>query len=127
MAKRPAVPAGMGTSGTALWKEIAWKYDLRPDELKILRDACAAADFQEVLENDINNTLLKTQGSQGQDVINPSIPEWRQYSNLVTSHLLKLKLPDEVEATKGAAVSKQAAANSGRARAAARARWGTAV
>lgn len=119
--RKPAVPADLGDSGKKLWRSIVGKYDLRADELRILRDACMAADIQATLEEDIAESPLKTRGSQGQEVLNDSLKEWRQYSNLVSQHLKKLALPDEagVQERRTASVSESA-------RAAARARWGTA-
>lgn len=124
MAKRPAPPPALGAKGTALWKEIAWKYELRPDELSNLEDACLAKDVMDDLWKDMAATPLKTKGSQGQDVINPTFPEWRQYSMLAKSHLAALKIPDEAPGIKG--VVKQTPATAHKSRAAARAAWGIA-
>lgn len=118
-AKRPPVPGGLQLAGQQLWKDIAWKYPLRPDELKILRDACLAEDIQASLAADIAISPLKTQGSQGQDVINPSYTEWRQYSAVAATHLARLKLPDDPSSGQP---NKQQAALSAARRAAVRSR-----
>ena len=87
MARRPPVPGALGPAGEQLWKDIAWKYPLRPDELKILRDVCMAADVQTILDSDNATWSIKTSGAQGQAVINPWFTAWRQYMNVVKGNL----------------------------------------
>ena len=51
----PRMPTKLGASGKALWSSIIPAYDLRPDELRILIDACREADLiarlQDALES----------------------------------------------------------------------------
>lgn len=40
MASKPAPPKGLKPGGSELWRDIVGKWELRPDELRILRKAC---------------------------------------------------------------------------------------
>lgn len=117
-------PKGLDTQGRKLWEAIAKSYDLRPDELSILEDACRERDLVALMEAALSADLrraldhsegLRTKGSQGQDVINPLVSELRQHRALLATLLGKLRLPDEGDG----AVDMSSAA-----RAAANARWG---
>lgn len=135
-APAPSDLAGDGRkpgAGRRLWKSITSKYELRPDELRILHAACRCDDVIEELgrlrgqyeAHDRYKELL-VRGSQGQSVENPlrarvaKITEdiMRQDATL-TAHLAKLKLPDEnptaEEGSTPRSVSARSAANS---------RWG---
>ena len=92
--RKPTKPRGPKKSGSKLWREIAdpKKYELRPDELRILEDACREADLIDQLEDALEGQPFIVTGSQGQDVINPLIPEIRQHRATLTSMMLKLKL-----------------------------------
>jgi hypothetical protein len=106
-----------------LWREISdpARYELRSDELRILEDACREADLIDQLEEALKGAPFMVSGSQGQDVINPLIPELRQHRATLTSMLLKLKLPDEEpDAGQAPAESPRSVA----ARTAAQSRWG---
>jgi hypothetical protein len=115
-------PDGLGKAGTTLWRDVAegGKYDLRPDELRLLEAACRQYDLLAMLEaalaTDLADGRYKVRGSQGQDVINPLISEVRQHRMAFKSLLAGLNLPDEngeVESTR-----------STHARKAAQSRWG---
>ena len=45
MSEKPSPPAGLSESGSVMWSEIVGKYDLRSDELRVLKDACFEADL----------------------------------------------------------------------------------
>lgn len=119
----PPPPAGLvkhgrkDGPGRQLWKQIvtSGKYILRPDELRILEDACKLTDRVAELEEDAKGRPRTVRGSTGQPVINPLLAEERQ-CRLAVSQLLKLlKLPDE----EGAVSSPRSVG----ARSAAQARW----
>lgn len=95
--RKPTKPRGLKASGGKLWRLISdpAKYELRPDELRILEDACREADLIDEIERQLEGEPFMVTGSQGQDVIHPLIPELRQHRATLTSMLLKLKLPDE--------------------------------
>lgn len=93
----PKTPASLSRAGKALWKSVADKYELRPDEMETLLGAARAADMIAALRkawNDAGNPML-TRGSMGQDVIHPLIGELRTQEAQKAALLAKLKLPDE--------------------------------
>jgi hypothetical protein len=111
-------PSSLGAEGARLWSEIAGRYDLRPDEVRILADACREADIVERLEVDLRTSELMVRGSQGQLVASPLVSEVRQHRTVLAALLRALKLPDtDSQATQ------KAARDSEQARAASRARW----
>lgn len=112
----PRTPAGLGDSGRDLWSEIAGTYDLRPDERRLLEDACREADLIDKLEAEINDPdhEMVVKGSMGQPVSSPLVAEIRQHRTTLRALLGSLKLPDE---------QAPAAPRSVQARDAAKARW----
>ncbi|MDJ0454404.1 hypothetical protein [Gordonia amicalis] len=112
--KSVVVPASLGAAGERLFREIAEKWDLRPDEQRVLLDACAEADLVDDLAAAMQDQPRLVKGSQGQSVINPLISEQRQHRMALASLLKQLRLPDEADS---------AEARSTKARAAANARW----
>jgi hypothetical protein len=90
-------PAGLSKAGSALWRTIASKYQLRPDELAVLEDACRTADTIAALESAWaeDGTPMTTRGSMGQLVIHPLIGELRAQRNARAALLRQLKLPDD--------------------------------
>lgn len=115
MAHTPA-PTGLRAAGKKLWKSLAdGTYEFRPDELRILTDACRTADAIAVMEKELDAGELTVKGSQGQPVANPMLAEIRQYRALLVRQLKELHLPDED--------GRAAASRSESARSAANARW----
>lgn len=116
----PRTPAGLGKRGKALWSSIIPTYELRPDELCTLEDACREADLIERLHAELATAELTTKGSMGQEVASPYVSEIRQHRTVLTNLLKSLKIPDSPASTarKRAVVSEQAVA-------AARKRWGS--
>jgi hypothetical protein len=112
----PRTPSGLGDSGRELWSEIAGTYDLRPDERRILEDACREADLIDKLEAEIADPdhEMVVKGSMGQPVSSPLVAEIRQHRTTLRALFGSLKLPDEQAAGDPRAVQ---------ARAAAQARW----
>jgi hypothetical protein len=98
------------------WREITPRWDLRPDELRILEDACWEADLVDTLREAMDGEPLTVRGSQGQQVIHPIVSELRQHRSTLASLLKQLALPDDH-------VSAEAHPRSVGARAAAQARW----
>lgn len=88
-------PEGLKQSGSTLWQQITEKWELRPDELAVLKGACRVEDRIDTLERELEGAPLMVRGSQGQQVINPIIPELRQYEATKKSLLGALNLPDE--------------------------------
>lgn len=112
-------PAGLldRGPGKALWRSIANSYELRPDELRILEDACREADLIKKLQDELDHPDQKliVEGSMGQPVSNPLVPEIRQHRATLGRLLQSLKLPD--------APSSSGKTTSANARNAAAARW----
>lgn len=89
-------PAVLGKAGQGLWKSVVSKYDLRPDELRTLEDACAATDMIAELSDAWaeDGRPMTTRGSMGQQVIHPLIGEIRTQRASRQAFLRQLKLPD---------------------------------
>lgn len=118
MATDAVTPAHLQPEGLALWERIVGDYDLRPDEVRILADACREVDIVERLETELRGADLMVRGSQGQLVASPLVSELRQHRSVVAALLKALKLPDTDSQSQ-----QKAALDSEQARAAARARW----
>ncbi|MFG2618040.1 P27 family phage terminase small subunit [Streptomyces sp. NPDC048507] len=110
----PKAPSKLGPAGRRLWSSVVPAYHLRPDELRVLEDACRCADMVEQLEKLMEGDDLMVYNSQGAK-LHPAVDTLRRYRATMGTLLRQLSLPDV-----GTAVS---AAESERKRAAARARW----
>lgn len=119
--RKPSRPKDLDKAGAKLWREIitSGKYELRPDEVRILEDACRQADLIDDLAEAAKDADKLVAGSMGQLVINPLIAELRQHRNTLASLLGKLKLPDEADESSGESPRSTSA------RKAAQSRWGT--
>ncbi len=109
-------PAGLGEAGKALWRDVVAVYTLRPDEKRILTDACMAADRVATMREELDARSIVTAGSMGQEVVHPLVAEIRAHEAQIAGLLAKLKLPD---APTGAATPNQN-------RAAGQSRWASA-
>lgn len=119
MASKPAPPKGLKPSARALWNSVVGKWDLRPDELRVLREACREVDLIDVLEAELAKDAIMIPGSMGQMVVHPIITELRQHRATLAALLRQLKLPD----ADGGEAEKENRSTA--ARAAANARWAT--
>ena len=120
---KPKIPApdALADTGKRVWETVTSKYDLRPDELLTLEDACAASDMIASLSQAWNDEgrPLTTKGSMGQQVIHPLIGEIRTQRAARNAIWRQLKLPDDAESDasgetnqhRSAAQSKWAAAH----------------
>lgn len=98
--KFPA-PETLADAGRKLWSEITEKYDLRPDELRVLASACGAADMEAEFSKawrDMGRPFM-SRGSMGQEVEHPLIGSIDKQAKTKVAFLAKLKLPDMDEAT----------------------------
>lgn len=111
-------PARLSASARALWAGVTDRWELRPDEMRILEDACREATLVDKIEAALKGSDLVTDGSTGQVRAHPLLSEVRQHRVAMTSLLARLALPDD------GAEGRQDAARSEHARAAAVARWG---
>lgn len=114
----PVPPDGLGEA-QSIWRSIVNVYDLRPDELRILEDACREAQLIDRLEREISSQYapLIVKGSMGQPVANPLVSEIRQHRMALAGLFRKLELPDDNVS------GESPAERSVKARAAANARW----
>lgn len=92
-----SAPDFLGDSGRKLWLSVTERYELRPDELALLEQACATSDMIAELEvaRAAEGRPLTTTGSMGQEVIHPYIGELRAQRSQVAALMAKLKLPDD--------------------------------
>lgn len=93
--KFPA-PDSLATAGAEVWLKITAAYDLRPDELATLEDACTITDMIAALTSVWVEAgrPVTTLGSMGQQVIHPLIGEIRTQKMARNSLWRQLKLPD---------------------------------
>lgn len=116
----PAVPKNLGTYGLKLWMDCAPpKYEMRPDELRLLTECCREIDIIERLEEALasDDLMVAGQGLRNM-VVNPLVGELRQHRATLTTMFRALALPDTTSgvAQKRRLVSEQNTK-------AARARW----
>lgn len=106
----------MSAKARAMWEEYTRDYELNITERETLLEACRLDEVIERMAERMEFEPLMVDGSMGQPVINPIIPELRQYRSTKARLLASIKLPDDP--TEGAGERSAAA------REAARARWG---
>lgn len=112
---KPA-PKGLKKDGRKLWRSVVSAYDLRPDELILLGNACKTVDIIAALEVAMADEPLVTKGSMGQAREHPLLSEARQQRAQLNRTLAQLKLPDLVDPSmQGPRINTQ--------RAAAQSRW----
>ena len=115
MSKRKIkAPETLGAEGQKVWDLVTAKYDLRPDELLTLEDACAASDMIAALSKswEDDGRPLTTKGSMGQQVIHPLIGEIRTQRSARNALWRQLKLPDDAADAGAEAIQHRAAAQS---------------
>lgn len=88
-------PRGLKVAGKRLWNATTDKYEMREDELVVLKDACAEADLIARMEKELESESLTVKGSMGQLVAHPLVQELRQHRSTLASLLRGLKLPDD--------------------------------
>lgn len=113
----PSAPEGLGERGKSLWRDVVEVFELRADELVVLRSACFAEQRVHGIREELSQMDILVRGSMGQLVANPLLTEVRAHEGHVAMLLAKLKLKD---VGAGAAQGR-----SDGARAAAQARWST--
>ncbi|MEV0031423.1 hypothetical protein [Nocardia sp. NPDC050793] len=119
--KKPAPPKGLKPGGRKLWNDVLSNYALRPDDLRVLKDACFESDLIDDLVAAMRTNPLIIPGSMGQDVVHPIVTELRQHRATLGGLLRQLKLPD-LPAEGGETVP---GATPNQHRAAANSRWAT--
>ena len=114
-------PSGLSAGGRKLWREVSKDQKLRPDQYRILQEACNEADLIDRLQADLKDTPTTTRGSVGQEVAHPILSELRQHRGTLNTLIRSLALED----TDTSASDARRATREG-ATALARARWGPA-
>jgi hypothetical protein len=92
-----------------LWRSVAGVYQLRPDELAVLREACRIADTVARLEAALADQPVMVAGSMGQQVTNPLFAELRMQRQALAGLLRQLRLPDLEGSARGANQHREAA------------------
>lgn len=110
-ADKPVAPRELAPRGRKFWRSTVDVYELEPEELEILREACRTLDNLDALERVLKADGPMVKGSEGQQRIHPAFAEMRG-GRLVLGRLLKqLDLPEPAaepsEASKRASVAAQ--------------------
>lgn len=118
VANPPPTPKGLArTPGGRLWRDVATVYGLRPDELRILEDACRTLNETRRLERALSRSSVTVKGSKGQVRAHPLLAEIHHSRRLLAGLLKQLALPNEPDDEEESPATLQA-------RKAANARWG---
>lgn len=116
--RKPSAPRGLKPGGRSLWNAVCKTYTLRPDELRVLKDACFEVDLIDDLQRCLAKDGVISIGSMGQERAHPAVSELRQHRSVLSALLRALKLPDPTSgSTQGETPT------STQARAAANSRW----
>ena len=94
---KPKAPTTLAPAGRKLWTDVLATYDLRVDELRVLANACGAADMLADLEKgwrDLGRPFMSG-GSMGQEVEHPLIGSIDKQRKALAGFLKQLGLPDE--------------------------------
>lgn len=107
-------PAGLAAGGKRVWASITGKYELRPDELATLEDACRISDMIDALTSVWMEAGAPsiTRGSMGQEVIHPLIGEIRTQRMARNRLFAQMKLPQDGSAGAAEPNQHRSAANS---------------
>ena len=90
--KIPKAPAGLKTSGRALWRAVLTDYDLDEHELTLLREACRTADACDALQTVLDAEGVMSESSQGVRT-HPALTELRQQRVTFARLLTALRIP----------------------------------
>ena len=99
----PRPPAGLSAPGRQLWRQIAGAFELEPDEVELLRQACRCADEAEDLRAALAAAGPTVTGSTGQVRPNPLYAQLRAHRETLARLLRGLDLPDGKAAAPSAA------------------------
>ena len=114
----PKLPTKLGPAGRRLWRSIARRYELRPDEMALLEQAARTADDAAAIVEALRGEPAMVLGSAGQPVGHPLRRELRETRLQLSQLLARLDLPED-----GSATGWDHLSASQRARKAARVRW----
>jgi hypothetical protein len=109
----PSAPSGLSDAGARLWLNVQARWQLRPDEETILREACRTVDELSRLEAAMDDTSPTVPGSRGQVRAHPLVRELREHRLALRQLLGGLGL-SEADAAAGVASEGQLRSNAGR-------------
>lgn len=102
MAAKPGptsiAPAGLGPSGSKLWRSVLDVYDLDEHEELLLLQACRCADRLDALAAVVADSGPLTTTSKGDVATHPAVVEGRQQSLTLARLLASLRMPSGDEA-----------------------------
>ena len=113
----PRAPAGLGSAGRALWRGVVDGFELRPDELALLKEAALLLDELGALQAALDGAKTLTTGSRGQLRPNGLYSEMRSHRLALVRLMGALGLGDADTTTDGSRKSHAG-------RSLARLRWG---
>lgn len=97
----PKTPAGLGSGGRTLWRDVAGKHDLDATQLVQLEEACRAKDrldkLDEVLRGDADVWLRLVHNTRTEDYelkVDAALTQANATANLMKQLLAALRLPD---------------------------------
>lgn len=91
--RKPVRPVDLRTAGRRMWAEVTDDYDLGPDEIGALREACRTVDELDDLRAALKGQPMTVEGSTGQPVANPLLAEVRRHRATLATLLERLSLP----------------------------------
>lgn len=89
----PVPPADLREPGRAMWAEVTGSFDLGPDEVGALREACRTVDELADLREALRGQPMTVTGSTGQMVAHPLLAEVRRHREILAKLLERLNLP----------------------------------
>lgn len=104
-------PSKLGAPGLGLWVSVVEKYDLRPDELRVLEHAAREQSLIAKMQTALDKAPMTVKGSTGQPVVHPLVGEIRQHRSTLGRLLGQLKLPDEAAGKDSRSAKNRDAAN----------------
>jgi hypothetical protein len=92
--QKPRKPTGLSPKSGRFWAEVVRDFDLRPDEVVILSEACRVMDIVEQLDKALRGQPLTVPGSAGNIREHPLLSEARQQRLALSRLLRQLDLPE---------------------------------
>jgi hypothetical protein len=86
-------PADLRDEGRRLWDSVATEFELGPDEVGALIEACRTADELADLRAALTGEPMTVTGSTGQTVAHPLLAELRRHRETFSRLLERLSLP----------------------------------
>ena len=91
--RKPVRPVDLRAAGRRLWASVVDDFDLGPDEVGALREACRTVDELDDLRQALKDQPMTVPGSTGQPVAHPLLAEVRRHRETLAKLLAALSLP----------------------------------